>query len=110
MIGVRPLTRRRPRQRRAGNARLVALSGAALLLLPIPYTALFLNVLRRVHYFSALLLVPLLLVKLASTGWRALGYYPAILGIARTVRPTRCRGSPPRPWWRPRSCSSAVDW
>ncbi|MEO8899289.1 MAG: hypothetical protein ABI473_11465 [Candidatus Dormibacter sp.] len=76
-LGIRPFTRRRPRRVRAGNARLVALSGAVLLvLLPLPYaTALFLDVLWRVHYFSALLLIPLLVVKLASTGWRALGYY-----------------------------------
>ncbi len=49
---------------------------ALLLLLPVPYaTALSLDVLWRVHYFSGLLLVPLLGVKLAATGWRALRYY-----------------------------------
>jgi hypothetical protein len=77
VLGVRPFTRRRPRHSRAGNARLVALTGAALLvLLPIPYgSALFLDALWRVHYFSALLLIPLLVAKLAGTGWRALRYY-----------------------------------
>jgi hypothetical protein len=76
-LGIRPFTRRRPRHLRAANARLVAVSGAAILvLLPIPYgTAVFLDTLWRCHYFSALLLIPLILVKLAGTGWRALGYY-----------------------------------
>ncbi len=77
VLGIRPFTRRRPRHLRAGNARLVAISGAAiLLLLPIPYaTALFLDALWQVHYFSALLLIPLIIVKLGATAWRALGYY-----------------------------------
>lgn len=77
IFGVRPFARRRHRHSRADNARLVALSGAALLvLLPIPYgSALFLDTLWRIHYFSALLLIPLLVVKLAGTGWRALQYY-----------------------------------
>ena len=77
VLGVRPFTRRRPRDLRAGNARLVAISGAAILvLLPIPYaTALLLDTLWRVHYFSALLLIPPIMVKLAGTGWRALSYY-----------------------------------
>jgi hypothetical protein len=74
---VRPFTRHRVRRGRADNARLVALTGLALLvLLPIPYgTALFLDVLWRVHYFSGLVLIPLLAVKLAGTGWRAVRYY-----------------------------------
>jgi hypothetical protein len=56
---------------------LVALSGLAILvLLPVPYlTAIALDLLWRVHFFSSLLLVPLLLVKLGGTGWRALRYY-----------------------------------
>src|ERR1017187_1335433 len=76
-FGVRPFTRHRPRLSRAANARLVAMTGLALLvLLPLPYvTALSLEQLWRVHYFSALLLIPLLFVKLAGTGWRALRYY-----------------------------------
>jgi hypothetical protein len=76
-LGVRPFARRRPHQRRRGNARLVALSGLALLvLLPVPYvSALSLDLLWRVHFFSSLILVPLLVVKFAGTGWRALRYY-----------------------------------
>jgi hypothetical protein len=76
-FGVRPFARPRWHHRRPDNARLVAMSGLALLvLLPIPYgTALSLDLLWRVHYFSSLLLVPLLLVKFAGTGWRALRYY-----------------------------------
>ncbi len=76
-FGVRPFARSRPHHRRPGNARLVAMSGLALLvLLPFPYgTALSLDLLWRVHYFTALLLVPLLVVKLAGTGWRAFRYY-----------------------------------
>ncbi len=75
--GVRPFARHRPHVRRPGNARLVALSGLALLvLLPIPYgSALSLDLLWRVHFFSSLVLIPLLLVKFAGTGWRALRYY-----------------------------------
>jgi hypothetical protein len=75
--GVRPFARRRPRHERAANGRLVAMTGLALLiLLPVPYaTALSLDVLWRVHYFSGLLLIPLLAVKLAGTGWRAFRYY-----------------------------------
>jgi hypothetical protein len=77
MFGVRPFTRRRIRRGRADNARLVALTGFAILvLLPVPYgTALFLDVLWRVHYFSGLMLIPLLAVKLTGTGWRAVRYY-----------------------------------
>jgi hypothetical protein len=76
-FGVRPFTRRRPHQRRRGNARLVALSGLLLLvLLPVPYvSAVSLDLLWRVHFFSSLVLIPLLLVKLAGTGWRAVRYY-----------------------------------
>jgi hypothetical protein len=75
--GVRPFAAHRPRHARAANARLVAMTGLALLvLLPVPYvTALNLDVLWRVHYFSALLLIPLLVLKLAGTGWRAVRYY-----------------------------------
>jgi hypothetical protein len=75
--GVRPFSERRERRDRAANARVVAITGLALLLLlPVPYaTALSLDALWRVHYFSGLLLVPLLGVKLAATGWRALRYY-----------------------------------
>jgi hypothetical protein len=77
LAGVRPFATHRPRHARAANARLVAMSGLALLvLLPVPYaTALNLDVLWRVHYFSGLLLIPLLVVKLAGTGWRAVRYY-----------------------------------
>lgn len=76
-LGVRPFAPRRPRLHRPANSRLVALTGLAILvLLPIPYgTALFLDVLWRVHYFSALLLIPLLGVKLGATAWRAMRYY-----------------------------------
>jgi hypothetical protein len=75
--GVRPFAARRHRDARAANARLVAVTGLALLvLLPVPYgTALSLDALWRVHYFSGLLLIPLLAVKLAGTGWRAVLYY-----------------------------------
>jgi hypothetical protein len=75
--GVRPFSAHRPRRARVANARLVAMTGLALLvLLPVPYaTALNLDVLWRVHYFSGLLLIPLLALKLAGTGWRALRYY-----------------------------------
>ena len=76
-LGIRPFARARPHIRRPANARLVALSGVALLvLLPIPYgTALFLDVLWRVHFFSSLLLIPLLILKMGATGWRAFRYY-----------------------------------
>jgi len=75
--GVRPFSAHRARTARAANARLVAMTGLALLiLLPVPYlSALGLDSLWRVHYFSGLLLVPLLGVKLAGTGWRAVRYY-----------------------------------
>lgn len=77
LAGVRPFSAHRPRHARAANARLVAMTGLALLvLLPLPYvTALSLDLLWRVHYFSGLVLIPLLAVKLAGTGWRALRYY-----------------------------------
>jgi len=75
--GVRPFSAHRVRTARAANSRLVAMSGLALLiLLPVPYvSALGLDSLWRVHYFSGLLLVPLLGVKLGGTGWRAVRYY-----------------------------------
>jgi hypothetical protein len=77
LLGVRPFSAHRSRTVRAANARLVAITGLALLvLLPVPYaTALSLDLLWRVHYFSGLLLIPLLAVKLAGTGWRAVRYY-----------------------------------
>jgi hypothetical protein len=77
LLGVRPFSAHRPHNVRAANARIVAMTGLALLvLLPVPYaTALGLDLLWRVHYFSGLLLIPLLAVKLAGTGWRALRYY-----------------------------------
>ena len=77
-LGVRPFARRRPHQRRRGNARLVALSGLALLvLLPVPYvSALSLDLLWRVHFFSSLVLVPLLVVKFAGTGLARVALLP----------------------------------
>jgi hypothetical protein len=76
-FGVRPFAARRQHRRRTGNARLVALSGLVLLaLLPVPYvSAVSLDLLWRVHFFSSLVLIPLLIVKFAGTGWRALRYY-----------------------------------
>src|ERR1035437_9951145 len=88
LLGVRPFSAHRPRHVRAANARLVAMTGLALLvLLPVPYaTALNLDLFWRVHYFSGLLLIPLLAVKLAGTGWRALRYWvPGIAGGGLTV-------------------------
>ena len=75
--GVRPFTAHRVRAARAANSRLVAMVGLALLvLLPVPYvSALGLDTLWRVHYFSGLVVIPLLGLKLAGTTWRALRYY-----------------------------------
>jgi hypothetical protein len=61
----------------ADNERLTALAGLALffLLLAEGVTLLFLRQLLPVHIVVGLLLVPPVLLKLASTGWRFLNYY-----------------------------------
>lgn len=61
----------------AENERLTALAGLSLffLLLVEGVTLLFLRPLLPVHIVVGLLLVPPVLLKLASTGWRFLNYY-----------------------------------
>lgn len=73
----------------AGNQHLTAVMGAILLLLLAieGATLLHLRSLLTVHAFVGMLLIPLAVLKLASTGWRMLRYY---LGGEEYVR----RGPP----------------
>jgi hypothetical protein len=73
----------------AGNQQLTAVMGAILLLLLTVEgaTLLHLRSLLTVHAFVGMLLIPLVALKLASTGWRMLRYY---LGGEEYVR----RGPP----------------
>jgi hypothetical protein len=61
----------------AGNEQLTALVAAALLLLLAIEIATLLNLrsLLTVHAFVGMLLIPVVALKLASTGWRMLRYY-----------------------------------
>jgi hypothetical protein len=60
-----------------GNSRLTALAGSALLLplLVVGVTLLSLRGLMDVHLFVGLLLIPPVLLKMASTGYRFMRYY-----------------------------------
>jgi hypothetical protein len=77
-----------------GNARLTAATAFALLVLLAAegVTIPFIGRLTVLHMFLGMLLVPVVLLKLASTAWRFGGYY---LGRAEYVR----RG-PPHPFLR----------
>jgi hypothetical protein len=87
----------------AGNARLTALTGSVLVV-PLGLvlgSGLFFGDLRAVHFFAGFLLVPLVALKLASTGWRVVRYYVA----------DRCDGAYRRigaPWWLPRALGPVV--
>jgi hypothetical protein len=61
----------------AGNRQLTAVTAAILLLLLAVEGATLFNVrsLLTVHAFVGMLLIPLVALKLASTGWRMLRYY-----------------------------------
>ena len=61
----------------AANAELTALAAAALILLLAVEgaTLLRLQALLTVHAFVGMLLIPLVALKLGSTGWRAVRYY-----------------------------------
>jgi len=60
-----------------GNERLTAATGVVLIVLLAAegVTILFLRPLFSAHVFIGMLLVPPVALKLASTGWRFLGYY-----------------------------------
>jgi len=74
----------------AGNERLTALAGAMLIipLAVIGITLLSLRGLLSVHLFVGLLLIPPVLLKLGSTGYRFVGYYAHNASY-------RLRGAPP---------------
>ncbi|HEV3124510.1 MAG TPA: hypothetical protein VG266_08030 [Candidatus Dormibacteraeota bacterium] len=87
----------------AGNARLTALTGS-LLLIPLALvfgSGIIFSQLRTVHFFVGFLLIPLVALKLASTGWRVLRYYVVDRrdGGYRRVGP---------PWWLPRALAPLV--
>ncbi|HVS42127.1 MAG TPA: hypothetical protein VMU20_07625, partial [Candidatus Dormibacteraeota bacterium] len=71
------------------NLRLTALVGLAMIvpLLVVTLSGLSFDQFWRVHYFAGFLLVPLLVLKLCSTGYRMVAYY---LGNRRYPR-----GGPP---------------
>jgi hypothetical protein len=76
------------------NARLTSATGIALLLplLVVAGSGLLFDGLWRVHYFAGFLLLPLVALKLASTGYRAARYYRA--------DPRYRRAGPPAPLLR----------
>jgi amino acid transporter len=76
------------------NLRLTALVGLAMIvpLLVVTLSGLSFDQLWRVHYFAGFLLVPLLVLKLCSTGYRMVAYY---LGNRRYRR-----AGPPAPLLR----------
>jgi hypothetical protein len=89
-----------------GNERLTALAGALLLALIAAelVTAAYLHALLSLHVFVGVLLAGPLAVKLASTGYRFVGYYarslvPPSCAKARPTRRCGCwrRSSSPRP-------------
>ena len=73
------------------NTRLTSATGIALFvpLLAVTGSGLVFDGLWRVHYFAGFLLVPLLALKLASTGYRAVRYYAG--------EPRYRRAGPPAP-------------
>jgi hypothetical protein len=78
-----------------GNRRLTALLGAALLvgiLVELGTLVLGLQATLPVHIFVGVMLIPVVLLKLGSTGWRMLRYY--------THAPAYRREGPPRPFLR----------
>lgn len=78
-----------------GNRRLTALLGAALLagiVVELGTLVLGLQATLAVHIFVGVMLIPVVLLKLASTGWRMLRYY--------THAPSYRREGPPRPLLR----------
>jgi hypothetical protein len=84
-----------------GNLRLTALTGLGLvLLLVIVYgTGVFFGDLRPAHFFMGFCIVPPILAKLASIGWRFFGYYG---------RSARYRAAGP-PWLLPRVLAVPVN-
>lgn len=76
----------------SGNERLTATTGAALILLlaVIGVTLLRLRPLLSVHLFVGMLLIPPILLKLATTGYRFIRYYTH-------DRAYRSKGPPPTP-------------
>ncbi len=75
-----------------GNARLTGMAAAVLLVLLAAEGATLLSIHRLLtaHVVIGMLIVPPVLVKIGSTGWRIVRYY---LGSA----PYRARGAPPLP-------------
>jgi hypothetical protein len=95
-LPIGPLTTHGARARRltgggtTGNERLTAATGAALIVLlaVIGVTLLRLRPLLSVHLFVGMLLIPPILLKLASTGYRFIRYYTH-------ERAYRLKGPPP---------------
>src|SRR5260370_11766000 len=60
-----------------GNHRLTALTGSLLvpLLALIFFTGLFMDAWWHIHYAIGFVLIPVVVLKLATTGYRALRYY-----------------------------------
>jgi len=87
----------------AGNARLTALTGSALLvpIVVVLGSGLVFSQLRTAHFFAGFVLLPLTALKLASTGYRVLRYYV----VDRRDRAYRSSGPP---WWLPRVLGPAV--
>ena len=75
-----------------GNEQLTALVAALLLVLLAVEgaTLLRINALLTVHAFVGMLLVPVVGLKLASTGWRMLRYYLGGANTCAAARPTFC--------------------
>jgi hypothetical protein len=86
--GLQPVTARTQDVEDPGvrdNARLTSATGLLMFVpvLAVTLSGLYLDSLWRVHYFAGFVLLPLVAVKLVSTGYRAARYY---LGDARYRR------------------------
>ena len=93
-----------------GNERLTVATALVLMLLLAAegITLLFIRPLLPVHVFIGMMLVPPVLLKLGSTGWRLMRYYQRRRNTPRRARRTRsCDSWSRRPWSSPRSACSA---
>jgi hypothetical protein len=80
----------------AGNEQLTAVVGTILIVLLAVEGATLLNLrsLLTVHAFVGMLLIPVVALKLGSTGWRMLRYYRRRESTSGEGRPTwRCASS-----------------
>ena len=94
------------------NGRLTAMTGIALLVLLAAegITILRIHRLLPAHFFIGLLLIPPVVLKMTSTGYRFVRYYMGDPDYRRAGPPPPLLDWWRRSWWHRRSSSSAPDW